>query len=434
VTGRAALLAAVAVAAASCNHDVNLTAPRADGGAGSGGSNGSGGTTGLGGTGGTTGTGGTGGGAATTGGGGGSGGSPACSGVGAPIVLPTSTNAACAAALESRGHRFVLCSCGDMSAPAQVRSDAFDSRSPIVMDENAAAYGINGNLNAIGELRAGGAIYVAGANGVTASSQFRTSGSLRVGGPMTMTTNDNADIGGDAYINGNVTGNVKISGTLHAPTGAALGSGVEYATLVSEAVTVSPPCDCSAGFVDVAGAIAAAATSNADGAIGLQPTALASVTTPKIVELSCGTYYLTAVDATAAVTLVVHGRALLAVAGDVTARNGFAVQLDPNAELDLLIAGGLTTRNGGTFGATIAPARFRVWIGGTSSIVFDGAPWIGAVVHAPSAAVTASAGLPLWGSLLARSISIGADSMVHYDRAILAAGTICGEPAAAVVP
>ena len=52
------------------------------------------------------------------------------------------------------------------------------------------------------------------------------------------------------------SGRLRVSGTLHVPPGAQLTGGVEYATLVNEAITVSAPCDCSAGFVDVAGAIA----------------------------------------------------------------------------------------------------------------------------------------------------------------------------------
>jgi hypothetical protein len=419
---RRLILLTAALAVASCQRDINLLSPPDGGSAGSGGRGGSSaGGAGGSGTGGTSGT-------------SGAGGALACSGLGPPIVLPTSTGAPCAAALASRGHRFLLCSCGDMTAPARIRSDAFDSANPAIIDDTAAAYGVNGSLNAIGEMRSSGAFYVAGAGGVTAATDFRTGTSLRVGGPMTMTSNDNADIGGDAYINGNVTGNVRVSGTLHVPAGATLGTGVEKGALVNEAVAVPMPCDCRANFVETTDAITAAAASNADAALGLSPTELESVLLPKIIELSCGSYYLTSIDATAAVTLVVHGRALLAVAGDVTIRNGFAVQLDPSAELDLLIGGRLATQNGGTFGATIAPARFRVWIAGTTSVVFDGAPWIGAVVHAPSAAVTAADGLPLSGSLLAGSISIGADSMLHYDRAILEAGTICGEPAAAIVP
>jgi hypothetical protein len=48
--------------------------------------------------------------------------------------------------------------------------------------------------------------------------------------------------------------------------------------------------------------------------------------------------------------------------------------------------------------------------------------------------VAAPSGLDLRGSLLARDAVIGADATLHYDRAILAAGTVCGEPAGAIVP
>ena len=49
-----------------------------------------------------------------------------------------------------------------------------------------------------------------------------------------------------------------------------------------------------------------------------------------------------------------------------------------------------------------------------------------AIIHAPFAWVNAASGLALSGSLLARDISIGADSTLHFDRAVLEAGTVCG--------
>ena len=145
-------------------------------------------------------------------------------------------------------------------------------------------------------------------------------------------------------------------------------------------------------------------------------------------------FYLTEIDADAPVTLVVRGRTLLAIGGDVTARAGFTVQLDPSAELDLLVGGQLIVTGGGTFGAAGAAARFRVWVASPTTVLFDGAPMVSGVIHAPAAPVTASSGLPLSGSLLARSVAIGADSDLHFDRAIREAGTICGEPAATAVP
>jgi hypothetical protein len=358
----------------------------------------------------------------------------ACSGN--PITLPTATGATCAAALETRAHRFVLCSCESMNAPARVRTDAYDSRDAVmVIDEGAGAIGIGGNLVSSAEVRAGGAFYVAGAGGIDASSHIRSERSLRVGGPFTI-RNDNADVGTDAYVNGNVTatgGEFRVSRTLHVPPGAVL-TGVSAADTLNEAVSVPAPCDCSAGFVDAAGAIAAAAAANANTTINLSPTALATVTAPRRLELPCGVFHLDDIDADASITLVVHGRTLLAISGDVTVRAGLAVELDANAELDLLVAGGLTTRGGSSFGAAAAPARFRVWVAGTSSVTFDGAPAVSAVVHAPAAAVIATSGLPLSGSLLARSVMIGADSLLHYDEAILEAGTVCNEPPAPEVP
>jgi hypothetical protein len=393
-------------APAACSRDINLLPPRADGGGGGGG-------------GGDTST------------------NPACSGVGDPIRLPTAAAATCAAALATRGHRFTLCSCQDMNAPARVRTDSYDSRAAATaFEETGAAIGVGGNLTASAEVRAGGALYVAGAGGVDVSNQLRTAASLRAGGPVTI-RDDNADVATDAYVSGNVTatggGRFRVTGTLHVPAGVAL-TGVEAGSTVNEAVAVPPPCDCSAGFVDTAAAIGATAAANANADIGLQPTALADVATPASIQLPCGAFYLTEIDAQAALTLVVRGRALLAIGGDLTARAGLTVQLDPDAELDLLVGGQLIVTGGGSFGAPAAAARFRVWVASTTTVLFDGAPAVSAVVHAAGAQVTAPGGLPLSGSLLARTVAIGADSTLHFDRAILEAGTICGEPAAVPVP
>jgi hypothetical protein len=363
---------------------------------------------------------------------------PACSGLGDPIRLPTAGGLTCAAALEARGHRFALCACDPTSAPARIRSGSYDSTIPgSTVEESNAAFGFNGSLNANAEMRAGGAFYVAGAGGLIAlNAPIRSAASLRVGGPLSM-SGDHADIGGDAYVAGNATGDIRVDRALHIPASATVDSQVQASGgVVREAVTVAPPCDCSsgaAGFVDIAGAIAAAAAHNDNAAINLSPTVLASGSAPAPLALPCGTFYLNDIDADAAVTLMVHGRTLLAVSGDVQLNGGLAVQLDASAELDLLVSRRLTV-TGAAFGAMNAPARFRVWVAGTDSVTFDGAPLVYAVLRAPSAPVWAPAGLPLSGSLLARGVSIGADTMINFDRAIFAAGTVCGEPLAAPVP
>ena len=233
-----------------------------------------------------------------------------------------------------------------MNAPARVRTDAYDSTNPAIIDEVAAAIGIGGDLVASAEVRAGGALWVAGANGISATNSIRSATSLHIGGPFWMRS-DHADIGGDAYVNGNVTGDVRISGTLHVPPGATVdGAGDIQIVDSSQAVTVASPCDCGAGVVDIAGAISAAAAHNADADVGLSSSALASVTTPTTLALPCGSFSLSTINATAPVTLIVHGRTLLAIDGDVTVRGGLAVQLDASAN-DVLVGGNSIASGGG---------------------------------------------------------------------------------------
>ena len=362
-----------------------------------------------------------------------------CVGVGNPITLPTTAGATCAAALEQRGHLYALCACDTLNLAARLRTDSFDSSNSGGDDGVSAAVGINGALQTMmgAELRAGGAIYVAGNGGVRASEHLQAGASFRSNGPLAMLSS-NADLLADAYVVGDVSGSVRVSGTLHVPTSAAVGSDVD-ASLAREAVSpIGAPCACDSNgtdFVNVAGAIATAMTDNGDSAAGFSPDALSNVLTSSELKLGCGTYYLASIGATTApVTLVVHGHALLAVQGSVTLGGGLTVTFDnPSAELDLLVGGWFTT-SGGTVGAPPAPARFRIWIGGTESLVFDNQPTIAAVIHAPGAAATASNGMTLSGSLLVKSLSLGVDSLLHYDRAILSAGVPCGEKPVAAIP
>jgi hypothetical protein len=414
-----ALACLIYVTSPACHRDIHLL-PLAgeDGAAG----------TGVGGAAGNAGTG-VGGAAA-----GGAAGGVACSGLGDPIMLPTAAGPTCAAALEARGHRFALCTCDTLNLNARLRTDAFDSTNSGNNDPSAAAVGVDGALQTTAELRAGGAIYVGDPLvGVYASDHLQAGASFQSNGPLAMLSNK-ADLLGDAYVGGAISGEVQVSGTLHVPSSTFVGPGVQASAVSTGPVSIAAPCDCSDGFVDLAAALATAQSTNNDAAAGLDPGAFATPSVTQTLELACGTYFLSSISTNAPITLAVHGRVLLAVAGDVRLQGGgLTVNLDASAELDLLIGGWLTT-GGGAIGAPAAPARFRIWIAGKDSVLFDGQPTIAAVIHAPLAAVTASAGLTVSGSLLAKSLTIGDDSLLHYDRAILQAGISCGAPAAAAVP
>ncbi len=416
----AALALAAGAAAPACHRDIRLL-PLADeeGGAGAG-------VTGVGGAAGAGVDGATGGAAGA--------GMISCSGLGPSIMLPTATGLVCASALEARGHRFGLCTCDAFALGSRLRTDAFDSTNSNFNDEVSAAVGIDGVLTTTAELRAGGAIYVAGAGGVYAADHLQAGASFQSNGPLTM-LQSNADLLANASVNGAISGEVQVGGTLQVPTTADVGPQVQADSVVAGAVSVTPPCDCA--DIDLQSAMRTAMMTNNDAAAGLDPNAFTTTQVSQTLDLYCGTYYLSSMQPTAPITLAVHGRVLLAVMGDVRLQGGgLTVNLDPGAELDLLIGGWLTTAGGGTIGAPAAPARFRIWIAGTDSVTFDDQPTVAAVIHAPDASITAPDGLTISGSLLAKSLILGGNSQsfLHYDRAILSAGVPCGEPAAAVVP
>jgi hypothetical protein len=414
----AILLLAFAVVAPACHRDIHLLPPEGfDGGAGALGGAGIGGAAG-GGAGGTAG-----------------GGVTCAGGLGPSITLPTATGAVCAAALEERGHRFGLCTCADLTLGTGLRTDAFDSTDSSFNRETWAAVGINGALTTTkgAELRAGGAIYVAGSAGVSAAEHLQAGASFQSNGPLTMLSSS-ADLLFNASVNGAISGQVQVGGILQVPTAADVGPEVQADSVITGAVSVTPPCDCTG--IDLQGALTMAMTTNNNAAAGLDPGAFNSAVSQTI-DLTCGTYYLSSMQPRAPITLAVHGRALLAVMGDVQLPGGgLIVNLDAGAELDLVIGGWLLVSGGGTIGAPAAPARFRIWIAGSDSVTFDDQPTVAAVIHAPLATVTATNGLTISGSLLAKSLILGGDSEsgLHYDRAILQAGVPCGEPAAAVVP
>jgi hypothetical protein len=424
--GPAALAATVALGAIACHRDIRLL-PVGDSSGGAGGGVGGAAGAGAGGAAGAV--------DAGAGAAGAAGMTAACLPPGDPIVLPTVTGGAtCAAALETRGHRFALCACDTLTLGARLRTDAFDSTNSGNNDQVSAAVGTDGALVTTAELEAGGAIYVADPGGVSADGHLQAGASFRSGGPLTMlASNAEADLLGDAYVNGDLTGMVKVSGTLFVPTTVTVGSNVEAPTVSPGPVLVSAPCDCSDGFVDVADAITTAELDNGDAAAGFDPNALAMVSIATQLSLGCGTYFLNAIGATAPITLVVHGRTLLAVANSVSLGSGLTVALDSSAELDLLVGGWINT-SGGTIGAPSAPARFRIWTASTDSLTFDDQPTIAAVVHAPGSVATATSGLTLSGSLFVKTLILGGDSELHYDRAILSAGAECGEQVATPIP
>jgi hypothetical protein len=355
-------------------------------------------------------------------------GTRSCSGLGPAIQLERDQVAQCAGALGALSQRFALCVCSNLSLEQPFRSDAFDSTGLTAADNTTAAVGITGQLSCDATVAVGGAVQASGTSGVAASASLDIAESLRVAGPLVVQGAE-AEIRADAYVAGGVSGDVMVAGTLHLPSGFPIDSMVPSGALVREPVDVPDPCDCSSSIVDVGRAVSSARTANDNLSISLSMDALTGSGAPGVLDLPCGMFFLSAIDVTSDVTLNVHGRAGLAVMGDVSIAGAFDVSLDAGAELDLIVGGKLAISGGRTFGSNVAPARFRVWTATTETVLLEQAPTVGAVIYAPRAQVTAPSGVDIYGSLRAMAFSSEGPTVVHYDRAILSAGVSCGFPA-----
>ena len=252
-------------------------------------------------------------------------------------------------------------------------------------------------------------------------------GNVHAAGALTASPMSDLLVAGDAYVGGAIDGRVDIQGSLHAPADAAISPGVRAHNLVQEAVTVDSPCQCGAAPVfDVAAAVAERKDKNADDALSFDVSLLADLGANETLDWSCGEYYVPAFQTADGTTLDmrVHGRVGIFVAGDLRLGGTFTVSLDPDSELDLVVAGSVFT-TGRVFGSPATPRRTRLWVGSTTVSLPDVIQF-GAAVYAPSAVFSAGAGMTFAGTLFAGTLSVAGDVHITYDTSATAAGQSCG--------
>jgi hypothetical protein len=267
-----------------------------------------------------------------------------------------------------------------------------------------------------------GALEAADPNGMHFASSGAVLGTLRSGGALI--AERFLSIDRDAFVDGDVLGRIDVNGTLHAPSNAAIGPAVGAGALVSEPVTVTPPCGCAAGSaLDIASEIAARASANDDARIGITADELAGGSGPAALDLPCGNYYLSALSAPSELELRVHGHAALFVAGAVTLASGLRVVIDPGASLDFVIGGDFTAS--GEVGAADA-SGLRMWLQG-NTLHLAGAT-LSALVYAPEANLIADGDVSAIGALFVAAISAPGDVSVRFDARALVAGDECNAP------
>ena len=195
--------------------------------------------------------------------------------------------------------------------------------------------------------------------------------------------------------------------------------------------SVPVPCDCSAQDLVPVDAIVAAhrPPNNDDTSIGLVDTVVASMPPTMRIDLPCGNYYLTGVNASNALTIWAHGHTAIYIDGDVVSGAPLTFGVDPTGTLDIFIAGTINTSQTLTIGSPNYPALVRTYIGGAAPLSFSQNVNIGSEIYAANSTLLAwSASSAIYGAVFAGNFKASHDTIIHYDQAVLQAGQQCGQP------
>jgi hypothetical protein len=358
---------------------------------------------------------------------------PVCVAPGPIVHLGGTDDATCAGVVAARLGRYALCTCSDLIVTGSLSVNGpREAGGPQPLPNPpppsfAAAVGTDGNVNVSGFTHVKGSVVAAGAGGVLLTSGGMVLGNLRSGGGLSTLARMPMLIAGDAFVNGDVSGAVSVEGAVHLPATSTIAPEVEAASVTQEAVSVAPPCDCGSGpAFDIGAAVASRKTMNANASLGFSDTQLAAASAAQTVDWPCGEYYLAEIRTaqSAALEFRIHGHVGIFVAGDVRLGDNLHVTLDPDAELDLVVAGSFYM-TGRVFGAPATPALTRLWVGSTTISLPDQVQF-GAAVYAPDAVFSAGIGLTFSGTLFVDTLSVTGDVRVIYDPTAPQAGQSCG--------
>lgn len=357
-----------------------------------------------------------------------------CPASGSPILVTVpDAGSLCTGLLAQTTFRWGLCACNQISLSGNLETDAFDSASGAYVPGIGGSVGTNGAFISQATNRVGGSLWSSSDAGLGVTGTCEARQELRVGGSLASSAP--FKVGLDAFVNGNVvvSGAMTVGQVLHVPQAATVSSQVAAASTVRGPVNVSAPCDCSESQIIPVAAIVAARKANNDNAtIGLNADALSAVSAPKRLDLPCGHYYLSRLAASAPVTIVAHGRTILYIDGNIAAQGALSIAADVGAELDVFVAGTIVSSAAIRLGNPLAPARTRVYLASAENLGISASLQLGAFLYAPKTAISASGKVEAFGGIVSGSYQSSADTVLHYDLAVLKLAQECAPADAGV--
>lgn len=355
-----------------------------------------------------------------------------CDGSGPPAMTNLDGEQVCGADLGSRAFAAGMCACSGFSSNADITVDSFDSR--VGPYETSVMSGghvwLNEKLDTAGTVTIGGDLRVAGSEGVLGGPAIIIGGTLEDAGGLGRASTA-VSVAGDARVGGPIElASLEVAGTLTTPAGTSItvgGTNTAGASATAD-VTVAPPCDCEpGGVIDVAAMVEAHRYANHNAAIALDPLALADLPGDGSLELPCGRFFLDRIQGQAegTLTLRITGRTALFIGQGITLQQALRLELDPDAEFDLYIAGHVNTAGLVLVDAASRPTAARIYVGGAGSLNLSADGQLAANLYAPLIDLNASAPVEVFGSIFVNRVNASAGTTIHHDDAIEALAGDC---------
>lgn len=338
----------------------------------------------------------------------------------------------CAGDVAAETFQFALCACETIEVQSTLSIDAFDSRvgaygASNVLDDGQM--GVNDQLSMEGKLSVRGSVYVGGP-GFSVGSQSLITRNLYSGGIATQ-ANSSSSINRNAYVNGDVSGRYQIGGDLYVPASATIDPGTTAASVIRRPIPALSPCPCDPGQILDIPALTRWAETHNDNAVDrvVTSTAWENGTGPSTLTLPCGRYWISSIRHPSTLTLRAEGRTVLFVDGDMIIDGGMNLEIGPEGEVDLFVAGSLAVGAAASFGDTSRPSLVRTYVGGSENVSLSASAAFGGNLYAPRALVDFGASAKLYGAVFVRRGSFSGAAEVHFDTAIRSAGESCDQPA-----
>jgi hypothetical protein len=337
-------------------------------------------------------------------------------GGGSPTVGAGSA-AKCAGLIAQTSFTWSVCSCKSIDFSSDALVDGWNSTMGGYKPHQLGG-GVGANMSISSQSLADiwGQSWAASSSTAFNVSTFSVHDELHSNGNITC---DQADVTRDAYVAGNINGQMTVGGTLYQTPGKAHAG----LTPVQQAVTVPPPCNCT-NLVPVVDMVAWAKTNNDNAAIGLDPALMTQAGHPARVDLPCGVYYMTGFSSGG--SIVAHGNVALFIDGSVTSSQDLVLTVaDATSAFDIFVSGTIVATSSFNLGSPSYPALTRLYVGGTQTLDVQSMLIIGAEIWAGNATVLWESDTDAFGSIFAGDLQVISNFNLHYDSGVTRAGERC---------